>query len=643
MEKACTPLAWTPCESGSGRPVWPIAAAGIDQKSIWTRQSNKSVMCSMPLDRDFRGNCHDQLNPGVTILSHEVNCSSGHRLSPKSVHEEFREELGSSVNSYINMSGDCLVSRYPLNEHSLRKHDQLLEHLSFDPKHSLIQRIHPHEETSKHRAISRPTAQVEGIDQPECEDCIDCADSLCSFVCDSSCEVDCSVICTSDCESVIECKDQSCAAKMENPMMDFPVAHFDSVGQYRPSGPSREPQEVHYMGHSDFGHAGDEWRPEESYDMPQASGRATPSFDRSDAGVDVDHESASHNNTSVSDLSNTLGYGYQFSRLGNNTIVSDTADTGAPADQFLFMDFDAHMPKSLNTRADANAMLLSHSELSAVHAYDSGVLAGSLADSSTGVAANLSAHARSVSPQNDATLEDGTLAYPGIFTDYPAAPQANLVQESAGHLVCEVLGCGHSFHDTGELFTHLQKDHSALIKAATKCPWSSCGKDSLKPGSVKFHFEGHAHHQVFRCPEPDCSMSFRTELSLNNHRNTHSYTQAMQSAIAKDPNAPLPTKMLLCPFPGCGKSFNDSSLRSRHKRTQHEVNLAARPTCPYCKKRFDRPDNLKRHCMRKENGEPPACRTLKNLGPTYDEHRLPSTYAADYAKANSSKGSRIGL
>ena len=83
-------------------------------------------------------------------------------------------------------------------------------------------------------------------------------------------------------------------------------------------------------------------------------------------------------------------------------------------------------------------------------------------------------------------------------------------------------------------------------------------------------------------------------------------TTTTNTSRTKKPGQAKEKTLKQCPT--CAKTFGDSSALSKHKRTHEGANRLF--DCSYCEKRFNRPDQLKRHVRRGGNKAKPACKAL---------------------------------
>ncbi|CDK25062.1 unnamed protein product [Kuraishia capsulata CBS 1993] len=162
--------------------------------------------------------------------------------------------------------------------------------------------------------------------------------------------------------------------------------------------------------------------------------------------------------------------------------------------------------------------------------------------------------------------------------------------------------CRRVFATTGELHNHIVEDHIGSGKSQYQCRWAGCsrhGRTFAQKQKAVRHILVHSKDKPFGCPS--CNKTFSTEVMLEQHVRTHTGERPFvcgtcgkqfktSSSLCVHTRIHTGDRPIRCKWPGCTKSFNDSSNLSKHYKTH-----SRKFKCGECLKSFHFESDLASH------------------------------------------------
>ncbi|KAI9674752.1 MAG: zinc-finger protein [Caeruleum heppii] len=150
--------------------------------------------------------------------------------------------------------------------------------------------------------------------------------------------------------------------------------------------------------------------------------------------------------------------------------------------------------------------------------------------------------------------------------------------------------CGDLFPTADALQEHVREAHVSVLKKKTGyiCRWEGCGRRENQPFSQRGKLERHIQvHTGFKsCQCSICGNVFSAPQALAQHRRTHTGEKpykcelcgkefAQGSALTMHRRTHTKERPLKCDYPGCNKSFSESSNLSKHRKSMYSIDLTS--------------------------------------------------------------------
>lgn len=193
--------------------------------------------------------------------------------------------------------------------------------------------------------------------------------------------------------------------------------------------------------------------------------------------------------------------------------------------------------------------------------------------------------------------------------------QGASAQDPSGEYTCHWLSsptsspCHLAFPTPKDLHTHIQTHHFHSTGPSHPCLWHGCDSTpfTTKP-KLSRHLHSHTSYKPHACTHPGCSLSFVTQQQRDVHSKKHTgekpfscptcgksfaYRDLLKSHLRSGVHG-SPVKKFLCAI--CGEGFSDSSNRTKHTKSVHDLFAGVPCPEPGCEYVDTRREKLRSHC-----------------------------------------------